>query len=310
MRREAPHELTTVTLRDALLLPFPRRSYTGGMAGSFVLDSNAVPIANGVMHRGVHVVEAAHPPGPPRRLEGRHVYGGTLFHHFGHFLVESLARAWWLRHVPDQPVAWHAHGRPLGAHNQAIFALLGLRAPSAPPLMEPVIVDELTVPAPGAIMGRWLSAAQASALGVCPSGPPRPERRVWLSRSRLSEDRGSIEGETSLEAVLAEHGWDIVAPETLTVPEQLSALAGAGEIAGFMGSAFHLLMLLDKVEGRVRLVDRRLPPRDCETYRAIASGKGFRQEEIRMDLEIIEGRGARARLRLSDPRRAAESLVR
>jgi hypothetical protein len=324
--------LATVTLREATLLPFPRRSDAPDRAPSFVLDAEGRPVEAAVLLRGREVIGAL-AAAPARRLAGRYAYGGTLFEHFGHFLLESLARAWWLRGAPGLPVLWHAQGvhaqgphmqgpraqglhapgvhapsRPLGPGFAAAFDLLGLPQPAPGLLREAVVVEELVVPAPGARMGLWLAPAQARALGVHPGGALRPGRRVWLSRSRLAPDRGSIEGEAALETLLAAAGWEIVAPETLALRAQLDALAGAEEIAGFMGSAFHLLLLLDVVPGRVRLLDRGLPPRDRATYRAIAEGKGFRQEEVTVALETIEGRGARARLRLRDPRAVAQAL--
>jgi capsular polysaccharide biosynthesis protein len=297
----------TVTLREATLLPFPRHTDGPARAPSFVLDAEGRPVEAAVLLRGREVVGAL-AAAPVRRLAGRHAYGGTLFEHFGHFLLESLARAWWLRAEPALPVLWHAQGRPLGPSFTAAFDLVGLPQPTPGILREAVVVEELVVPAPGARMGLWLAPRQAAALGVHPGGALRRGRRVWLSRSRLPPDRGSIEGEAALETLLEAAGWAIVAPETLNLRAQLDALAGAEEIAGFTGSAFHLLMLLDQVPGRVRLLDRGLPPRDRATYRAIAEGKGFRQEEVRVALETVEGRGARARLRLVDPRAVAQAL--
>jgi capsular polysaccharide biosynthesis protein len=308
MMADATTPPATVTLREAMLLPFPRRTDAQDRAPSFVLDSEGRPVEAAMLLRGREVVGAL-AARPVRRLAGRYAYGGTLFEHFGHFVVESLARAWWLRGACGVPVLWHAQGRPLGPSFTAAFDLLGLPPPVSGILRDAVIVEELVVPAPGARMGLWLAPEQARALGVHPGGPLRPGRRVWLSRSRLTPDRGSIEGEGVLDALLEVAGWQVVAPEALALRDQLDAVSGAEEIAGFMGSAFHLLMLLDHVPGRVRLLDRGLPPRDRATYRAIAEGKGFRQEEMKVALETIEGRGARAQLRLADPRAVAQAML-
>ena len=34
------------------------------------------------------------------------IYAGTLYYHFGHFLLESLARAWYANQHPDLPFVW------------------------------------------------------------------------------------------------------------------------------------------------------------------------------------------------------------
>src|SRR5690554_364906 len=42
------------------------------------------------------------------------IYGGVLFEHFGHFLLESLARVWAFTELnPDLPILWHTH-KPTG----------------------------------------------------------------------------------------------------------------------------------------------------------------------------------------------------
>lgn len=41
---------------------------------------------------------------PEGRLNGTWVFGGFLFGHFGHFLMESLSRLWVLDHLADQKI--------------------------------------------------------------------------------------------------------------------------------------------------------------------------------------------------------------
>ena len=69
-------------------------------------------------------------------------------------------------------------------------------------------------------------------------------RRIYLSRSRLSQHQRTIEGESDLENELLSLGWQIVHPQELTIREQLLHLVAADVIAGPLGSAFHLLMAL------------------------------------------------------------------
>lgn len=66
--------------------------------------------------------------------------------------------------------------------------------------------------------------------------------KIYLSRSRLTNDLRKIIHEEELESLLRRSGWRIVHPETLPVVEQLSALNDARVIAGNLGSAMHLLM--------------------------------------------------------------------
>jgi hypothetical protein len=40
-------------------------------------------------------------------LNGTAIYGGMLMNHFGHFLVEAMARLWFIRERPELPILWH-----------------------------------------------------------------------------------------------------------------------------------------------------------------------------------------------------------
>jgi hypothetical protein len=65
-------------------------------------------------------------------------------------------------------------------------------------------------------------------------------RPVWLSKSRLAAFSVShIENEHEIENALAEHGFDIVFPEQLSISDQIYLFSTRQNIAGFAGSAFH-----------------------------------------------------------------------
>jgi len=61
-------------------------------------------------------------------LAGDWIYAGVLWDHYGHFLLEALARAWALAAVPGVPLLWHrrvVHAR-LAPWQAEILDLLGL----------------------------------------------------------------------------------------------------------------------------------------------------------------------------------------
>ncbi len=273
-----------------------------------ILDAAGAAVPEGdFLRRGWRMGGAE--PGPVQRhFEGRHVYGGILFGHFGHFLVESLSRAWFLRRHPDLPVLWHRHGGRASPAQGAVLELLGLAPRPDCVVTDTVTVEELLVPRQAAVMGGAFEPGQAAALGVLPARP-RAGCRVWLSRARLPEVLARIEGEAELEARLAREGWLTLAPETLDAVAQLQALAEAEEVAGFMGSAFHLLLLLEGGPRRVRILDRGLPRHLWRTYEAIAEAKGFAQEILAVEAEPVGGAETRSTIRLPDPGALAERLL-
>lgn len=297
----ASPDLRSRLVAGATLVP-PGRSGPPGVPFRMAIlaaDGTAVPEGD-FLRRGWRMGGAV-PGRVTRRLAGRYAYGGILIPHIGHFLIESLSRAWFLRAHPGLPVVWQRQGGPLRARNHEILALLGIPFSEDLVLGETTAVEELLVPEQGAVMGGAFTAAQARALGVVPAGPRRPGYRVWLSRGRLSGGMARIEGEEEIEQRLRARGWSVVAPEALPLTAQLESLAGAEEVAGFMGSALHLLLLLDRVETRVSVLDRGMPRDLWRTYTEIATAKGFQQRILRVEHAVTGGEGARASIRLADP---------
>ncbi len=296
-------------VRDALVVP-ARTATAPGVPYTFgVMDAAGAPVPEARwLHRGrdLAVAEAM---APVRRIAGRHVFAGLLLPHFGHAIVETLSRAWYLRAHPGESPLWLMRaGQPSRAALD-LLDVLGLGAPATTILREPVQVEELVVPAQGCAFGGFFHSAQAAALAVRDFGPPRPAHRVWLSRSALPEGTARIEGEAILEEMLRAAGWTILAPERLSLVDQLAALAGAEEIAGFMGSAFHLLLLLDGVTARVRILDRRLPADLVRTYVEIAAAKGLRQEVLRVPTLGPPRVGPRQSIMLDRPEAVMDMLV-
>lgn len=62
------------------------------------------------------------------RIEGHSVYGGIILDHYGHFLVDTLARYWCVR-GHDTPVVWHKRHRRVLDWQHEIFDMLSLARP-------------------------------------------------------------------------------------------------------------------------------------------------------------------------------------
>jgi len=298
-------------VRDALVLPVVAGTGAGRAFAMGIRDAAGAPVPEAAFLRaGIDLADAPLRPAA-RRLPGRHIHAGVLFPHFGHALVEGLSRAWALRdqNFAGIPPLWLRRGAETSRPMRALLDLLGLAAPPASVLLEPLRVEELLVPAQGAEFGGGMHPLQARALGVVPFGPVRAGRRVWLSRSALPAGLARIGGEAEVEAALLAAGWEVLAPERLALRDQLAALAGAERIAGFMGSAFHLLLLFDRVPARVAIVTRGLAPRVAATFEAIAAAKGFGQRLV--EAAFVEGAriGPRASPTLADPADLARRLL-
>ena len=188
-----------------------------------------------------------------------HVYFGPLIPHYGHFLVSSLARAWFacrpeaegarLLCHSDQPVAAHFEGSYMGALTSA----LGLDVGRFTRPTTPTRFTRLTIPGPAFLEQQKAHEAflpPMHRIGDALLGGrtvERTARPIYLSKSRMRAGSvANIANEAAIEDALRDRGVDIVHPETLTLGEQLHRLAACSHVLGFAGSAFHTHVFLRK----------------------------------------------------------------
>ena len=164
------------------------------------------------------------------------VYLGWLFSHYGHFLMQSLARIWHLADLdPTVKVIFHAanpeQSRPT-SWAQRILAAFGIPPERILTLDEPARIRRLIVPEPlfaprsvaddhtvrvhEAMAEPYRDLASRIAGDIQPSAQP-----LYLSRRRLPSSQRLIIGEAQLEDVLQQQGFQIAYPETMSFEDQV-----------------------------------------------------------------------------------------
>ncbi|HEU5433211.1 MAG TPA: glycosyltransferase 61 family protein [Thermomicrobiales bacterium] len=194
---------------------------------------------------------------PAREIDEDAVYLGWMFDHFGRFLLDSLARIWFLRQAdPSLRVVFH-----LPPPSKGLFLDWEPRIPGwasrildafgVPPsriLVPDVSVRfrRLLVPEAAFVQGfaayermvqPFQDVASRLAAGVQPSSQP-----VYLSRRLLSSRRRPIVGEGVFEDVLRENGFLVVHPETMTFENQVRLVNAHADIFSNVGSAAHNIL--------------------------------------------------------------------
>ena len=182
------------------------------------------------------------------------VYLGWRFDHFGHFLMQSLARTWFLTEVsPSVRVLFdpphRAWGQPTGWVHRMLEAfgvpperILILNAPTRlrrliipEPLFEPRgVAHDHVVRAHEAMARPYQAVAKRLAGDTTPSEQP-----LYLSRRRLPPSQRTIVGEGDLEEVLRANGFRIAYTETMTFEDQVRLVNEHADIFSNAGSAAH-----------------------------------------------------------------------
>ncbi|WP_205471464.1 DUF563 domain-containing protein [Nocardioides sp. SYSU D00038] len=209
-----------------------------------------------------------------RLLPGRWLYGGHWIQHFGHFVVETLTTLW-----PDEPdvqgLVFHKYLRRPVVQEPWMLRLLELAGRGGLPIevvgkAKPLRVERLVVPSRAVVANGWAhpQARQVWERIAAPfRSPTPPTRRVWLSRTEFNrhkrrtgrEVRTSPERDRELDAAFAAVGYEVVAPESLHVDDQVRLAAGAAVLAGTSGSALHLSAFAPAGSAVVEVGDQRNP---------------------------------------------------
>ena len=254
-----------VTLRDATVVP-PAESRFVQAAG--VLDGNGRYCPHGALWRKYRPL-TTEPPAPDHvagTLSGRWLWGGVLWAHFGHFLVESSARLWALAEL-DRPVdgVLFIPKRPRVGEMVRGFQrdFIGQMAPGLPIKVaaEPMKVEELVVPGQGFGLGKITTGtpkfrdAIHSRFGkdIEPEGP----EKIYISRSKLGLGKGGLLGEDRLEDLLAEEGYEIFHPQEHDIATQLARYKAAQRVIAADGSALHLFAMVGRPDQPVAMILRR-----------------------------------------------------
>jgi capsular polysaccharide biosynthesis protein len=205
------------------------------------------------------------PPREPRRLDTPVVYGGHLPKHFGHFLLESLARTWVypqldlqglsFLHIRDQ---FHLHEEDLLAAVLSPFGATTMR------LDEPTILSSVLVPEQGIEIGRDFHPDVRIVFDTIRDhliGPvgPLDDTPLYLSRTRLPRHLRATLGERRLETRLASHGIRIIHPQEFPLAEQVRLISHAPQVIGLDGTALHLTIFRDVAGSRTIALNNRRP---------------------------------------------------
>ncbi len=205
-------------------------------------------------------------PSNSKTLKGRWLWGGVLWAHFGHFLVESTARLWALAHlgqpidgilfIPKRPAADGA----LRGFQREFFEHYASGA-AVKVAQTALQVEELIVPGQGFGIGpiisgtpKFRAALHAKfAQAVQPNGP----ERIYLSRSKLGLGKGGMIGEAILERRLKKQGYDIFHPQEHSLVEQIARYKAARQIIAADGSAVHLFAMVGRADQKLAMIQRR-----------------------------------------------------
>ncbi|CAN5611117.1 hypothetical protein BH11ACT8_BH11ACT8_21890 [soil metagenome] len=194
------------------------------------------------------VLDPEHPE--PEPLPGAFLHADNILRgHFGHAVTEQLSHLWaWERALvehPDLQLLVDASRQPVAEWELLLLEAAGVPRERVHVATGPVLVERLLASTPAYAIGHYahpvlrrLHHRVGAALEHrAPADGGTDGERLFLTR------RGSkraCRNQDDVEALLARHGFTVLAPEELSLPEQVARVRRASVVGGFGGSGlFH-----------------------------------------------------------------------
>lgn len=259
--------------QDALVVPFRRAHRTGRLFHAGVFDASGTVLPDTqmqMMTRGTIStpdVFAEALPGA-ETLNGTWLFCGIASSQFGHVITRALGRLWATESLPKSVkllfVSMH-YSQKKHAFLDRLFTTLGIENDyeivDVPTHVEslytaPDLFSEAHEGVAAPNYAHWVR-------GKVPTfEKSRFGRKVYITRDRMSGTMGRHLCEDILEDNLAHAGFDIVAPETLSLEEQFALYRDADTVIAADGSALHVLPFSFGADATCIILKRRsvIPP--------------------------------------------------
>lgn len=172
------------------------------------------------------------------------IFGGVLIGHFGHFILECLSRLWYVLLSPSNSKVLFVLGRwGYKAWFDDFFRLMGISKDRIIYVQKPVQCRSVIVPEQSMYVGtsftkEYLIPYERIKANVTPGNV----KKIYLSRKYIESTKwggGRNHNEQYFEDFFVAHGFKSIAPEKLSLEEQISLILGADEIASSIGTLTH-----------------------------------------------------------------------
>jgi len=290
-------------IKNSTILPM--KGFPSALTGG-VFTSDGEFLEDSIVERGLpRELER-----PVEYLSGTYIWGGCLFGHFGHFILESLARLYAFRQCKNYPILFINENDSVFHYQKTIFESLGIKNEIIR-IKIPTSVENLVYSKPGFVLNPLhIIDEQINALKYfyfqkngglnC----DKNSKKIWLSRSNILT--GAVVNEFPIEKILKKIGYKIVHPENLSLQEQIRLISTSDVVAGFDGSQFYTLLFALDISSKFYIFNRR--PKIPEAIPYVLQKRNVEFELHNFDVEYICGEDAWAYHIHSEPEKIIEIL--
>ncbi len=240
-------ELEAPSYRRATILPYKTTEDPGkGLGGILDIDGKWIP------ESGQHIVGAdvidGYSVDEVEESDLEVVWFGYYHNHWGHFLTEMISRCWYLlKHNPveeDFYVAYAIKTDTCSVGLQGTFKeflnILGVPDDRILLVSKPTKYNEINLPDISCVAGQWYTdkytAIFDKMISECQG---EGYEKVYLTRLKGKGLASTQIGEKALMKTFRENGYKVIAPETLSLKEQINIFSSAKEMVVVEGTLTH-----------------------------------------------------------------------
>lgn len=189
------------------------------------------------------------------------IYLGCFLNQFGHFMLESLSKVWFVLEHPElirqgYEVVFSVSEWGYSPWMNEFLELCGIR--NARLISEPTVFKELIIPescsgiSPDFFTSKFIRTINQIINNVEGCGD---EEKIYFSRMRL---RDNLIGEMELQDTFERNGFKVYFPEEMTIKEKIKLMKGCKEFAAVSGTTPLWLLFSLHVE-RAHILERFIP---------------------------------------------------
>ena len=252
-------------LENAIVCPPQKR---GGPAGVLTCDGAFVEESREYISYFEPVPSPSFKDIPPDIpfVKGTYLYGGWIQPHFGHTIVETVARLWPLPDLQSQIdgiVIIQRGPNSIWRSRRANARLLShfYLGQSDLPTRSVTKFERLIVPDAGTGLGARMNSSAGFRQYVRQLTIPEVDidlpESIYISRRKLPGNKGRMLGETRLWELLQANGYWEMHPQELNPDQQIAMIANAKRIVSPDGTPMHVVSYFANPTAKVAMIIRR-----------------------------------------------------
>lgn len=172
---------------------------------------------------------------------------GRIYPHFGHFLVEHLNRLWGASKTLHNVKFMFINNLGIDVQNFVydFMTIYGIKHDDVIILNSSAKFRRVYIPSQTLnIKSAWISTKMPIGYRAMANNVQGAKYdKVYMSRTKLPQQMRTI-GEEKIQKIFEKNGYKIIYPETMSIAEQIAAVADAKFLAGCAGTALHWALFM------------------------------------------------------------------